>query len=141
MSSIKLFYFLCVYIFRFYEDTSRFNYKYNKLCTYYNIYYSLQYLLLITIFITHYISQINYSAKTCACMKMIRERIYSHVIRGSLSYPGSVFYLMGRFHILCTDSGSGFLTVILDVDFMYLVRVAIWILLIHVILNASFIHI
>jgi hypothetical protein len=103
--------------------------------------YLLRYLLLITIFITHYISQINYPAKTCACMKMIPERTYSHVIRGSLSCPGSVFYLMGQFHILCTDSRSGFLTVILGVDFMYLVRVAIWILLIHVILNASFIHI
>ena len=74
-------------------------------------------------------------------MKMMRERTYSHVIRGSLSCPGSVFYLMGRFHILCTNSGSGFLTVILDADFMYLVRVVIWILLIHVIFNASFIHI
>ena len=127
LSCIKLFYFLCVYIFRFYEDTSRFNYKYNKLCTYYDMYYSLHFT--------------NYSAKTCAFMKMMRERTYSHVIRGSLSCPGSVSYLMGRFHILCTDSGFGFITVILGVDFMYLGRVAIWILLIHVILNASFIHI
>ena len=43
---------------------------------------------------------------------------------------------MRRFYVLCTDSGSGFLTVILDTDCMYLVHVAIWILLIHVILNA-----
>ena len=94
-----------------------------------------------TIVITHYISQINYSAKTCAFMKMMRKRTYSHVIRGSLSCLGSAFYLMSRFHIICTDSGFGFLTVILGVDFMYLIRVAIWILLMHVILNASFIHI
>jgi len=40
----KLFYLLYVYIFRFYEDTSRFNYKYNKLLFYLHVvlqYYSL----------------------------------------------------------------------------------------------------
>ena len=59
-----------------------------------------------TICITHYISQTNYLAKTCACMKMIRERKYSHVIRGSLSCPGSVFDLIGNlcsFPLKCVD--------------------------------------
>ena len=37
--------------------------------------------------------------------------------------PGSVFYLTGLFHILCTDSGSRLdFIVFLGVDFMYLVR-------------------
>jgi hypothetical protein len=124
----------------FYEDTSRFNYKYNKLCTYYNMYYSLHFanltshiaaflpVVLITemlkiclqtsyhqnvqlilksylpvvygtplgvfctICITHYISQTNYLAKTCACMKMIRERTYSHVIRDTIP-ESPVFYI------------------------------------------------
>ena len=34
---VKLFYFLCVYIFRIDEDISRFNYKYNKLLFYLNV--------------------------------------------------------------------------------------------------------
>jgi hypothetical protein len=52
--------------------------------------------------------QYHPTAKTCVCMKMLRERTYYHVIDGHLSCPGSVFYLIGHFHILCTDSGSGF---------------------------------
>jgi hypothetical protein len=34
---VKLFYFLCVYIFRIDEDISRFNYKYNKLLFYLHV--------------------------------------------------------------------------------------------------------
>ena len=59
-----------------------------------------------TICITHYISQTNYLAKACACMKMIRERTYSHVIRGSLSCPGSVSDIIGNlcsFPLKCVD--------------------------------------